>query len=66
MAFPTAGGPDWFCTPITAGCPATRPTLGSACSDPSLTDCDYAQCAGGYGEACVDGYWTLAMVACPA
>ncbi len=63
---PTMGGPDWFCTATTTGCPATRPALGSACSDPSLKDCDYGQCSGGVGEACTDGYWTLAMVACPA
>jgi len=63
---PIANGPVWDCTPVTSGCPAERPALGSSCSvDPSL-DCDYGQCSGGVGESCTNGYWSLAMVACPA
>jgi hypothetical protein len=63
---PHSGGPTWDCTPTTSGCPAAVPILGSSCEGPSLDDCDYGQCSGGVGTACVDGYWELAMVACPA
>jgi hypothetical protein len=62
---PTTNGPIWSCVPPTPGCPATRPTLGTVCGDPSLTDCDYGQCSGGVGLGCVNGYWTLANVPCP-
>jgi hypothetical protein len=63
---PHAGGPDWDCTPTTTGCPAAVPELGSPCPNDTPADCDYGQCSGGVGMTCVDGYWSIAMVACPA
>ena len=65
---PTAGGPRWGCAPVTKGCPAKPPELGSRCDVPTGTACDYNGCSGGVYEECSDeGYWELAtMVACPA
>jgi len=62
---PIGNGPVWSCTPITPGCPAPRPVLGTGCSvDPSLT-CDYGACSGGVAESCVNGTWAIATnIAC--
>jgi hypothetical protein len=64
---PIEDGPVWQCTPATTDCPSPRPKLGTPCTIPSSTECDYGQCNGGVGEQCVDGYWQLAMaIGCPA
>ena len=34
---------SWMCASPQAGCPASRPKLGTSCSQPSL-ECDYAPC----------------------
>jgi hypothetical protein len=62
---PTAGGPTWECIPLSPGCPSPVPAPGSACSTPGLS-CDYGACSGGVGLECTDGYWSIAMTACPA
>jgi hypothetical protein len=59
---------NWYCqTPTTAGCPARRPALGSACTTPSLS-CDYGSCyiEGGTSETCTGGIWVESFVGCPA
>jgi hypothetical protein len=61
---PEVGGPIWACVPTTAGCPVTRPTLGTSCDVSDELDCDYGQCIGGAGESCVNGAWNMALVAC--
>ncbi len=63
---PLEGPPQWSCSPVTAGCPAAPPTLGSECPKDTPSDCDYGQCSGGVGMTCVGGYWALALVACAA
>ena len=56
--------PAWVCTPTSAGCPAPRPDLGTACSQPGLV-CDYGGCSGGVNEICKDGYWQDQPTPCP-
>jgi hypothetical protein len=64
---PIGGGPVWDCVPVSKGCPSPRPKLGTPCSVPSSTECDYGQCSGGVGEQCVDGSWAIAtLIGCPA
>jgi hypothetical protein len=63
---PREGGPYWDCIPITAGCPGTRPDLGTPCSASDTLDCDYGQCSGGVGVTCQDGTWQLGEFGCPA
>jgi hypothetical protein len=63
---PSTGGPIWSCTPVSPGCPSTRPALGSPCSTDPTTVCDYGGCSGGVDQQCIDGFWGVAMVACPA
>jgi hypothetical protein len=56
---PDGGNPtSWICTAITQSCPAVRPRLGSACTQPNL-DCDYSICAGptGLDVICSGGTW---------
>ncbi len=62
---PTTDGPLWSCEPPGSGCSPERPTLGTPCSS-SSTVCDYGGCNGGLDEQCVDGFWAIAMTACPA
>ncbi len=47
---------DWSCTPLGPGCPASRPRLGTACTQPELT-CDYGVCSGSTEEVCTRGIW---------
>jgi hypothetical protein len=64
---PLVGGPEWGCTPVSKGCPAAPPQLGSRCTAPASTVCDYGGCSGGVFIQCTDGYWALGtMEACPA
>ena len=64
---PLAGGPQWGCTPVTKGCPAAPPELGTPCTTPAATLCDYGGCSGGVDMQCTGGYWAIAtMVGCPA
>ncbi len=64
---PRAGGPEWGCTPVTAGCPAAPPRLGTPCKVPESTECDYGACNGGVDMQCTDGHWAISMlVGCPA
>jgi hypothetical protein len=58
--------PVWQCTPTTSGCPTPRPDLGTACTLPSSTTCDYGACTGGIAEDCEGGKWHRAQTACPA
>jgi hypothetical protein len=53
----------WQCAMPSAGCPAFRPRIGSACSMPDL-QCDYGVCGVPSGSAyqCdAAGYWTDAF-----
>jgi hypothetical protein len=50
-------GPDWLCVTLPSGCPTDPPDLGTPCGDPSLTHCNYGECFGGKGRACVNGVW---------
>jgi hypothetical protein len=61
-----ASGPNpvWQCSTPASGCPEPRPREGTACSSPGLT-CDYGACTGGVSLECSDGYWRVAVVACP-
>jgi len=58
--------PIWQCTPTTTGCPTPRPDLGTPCSVPSTTTCDYGACNGGIAESCSGGFWKRAETPCPA
>jgi hypothetical protein len=48
------------------GCPVTRPSLGSPCTTPASTTCDYGACAGGVTVYCDHGTWHEVMTGCPA
>jgi len=66
LGLPMPGGPKWQCIPVQAGCPSPRPELGSPCSTPEKTICDYGGCGGGVDMSCVGGYWAVAITVCPA
>ena len=59
-------GDYWHCRAwkdVAAGCPTPRPLLGSVCTAPEGTLCDYTQCCGGpsLGPSmlCAGGVWRV-------
>jgi len=61
---PHEGPSDWFCTPLTTGCPYAPPSENSACSGAGLY-CDYGACSGGTAWDCTGGVWTQGAAGCP-
>jgi hypothetical protein len=57
-----AGSPSWFCYQAPAGCPATRPHLGTPCED-SGQSCTYGDCYGVF-LVCSAGSWQVSQVTC--
>jgi hypothetical protein len=63
------GRPEAFwCCPdapsAAAGCPSTRPRLGSTCSSDG-TVCDYGGCGGNITLACKGATWQPTTIGCP-
>jgi hypothetical protein len=61
---PHEGPNDWFCSPLTAGCPYLPAPENSACTHNGLS-CDYGECSGGTARDCVGGVWTEGAIGCP-
>lgn len=59
------GAAHWSCDAPKAGCPATRPRLGSSCH-PEGMQCDYSPCVLPTGSSviCQTGTWHEQMFAC--
>jgi len=51
-----SGTTTWTCFPQ-AGCPTSRPRLGTACSGTAASNCWYLSKGCGYIENCIQGFW---------
>ncbi len=56
------GGTRWACYELEPSCPATKPTMGSACTTANL-ECDYVVADGtADGRFCSNGEWDVMPV----